>query len=99
MIRELIYHRMRVTSDRLAAVRDGRDVAAVFEVMPFDTAVLEEAMRLIEISPTIRGRDAVHAATALVCGVTVVISTDPVFAQVPGLKWLEPAVAARMIDD
>ncbi|MDR1426339.1 MAG: type II toxin-antitoxin system VapC family toxin [Bifidobacteriaceae bacterium] len=97
MIQELIYHRLRVTSDRSLAVRDGRDAAALFEIMPFDAAVLEVAMRLIERTASIRGRDAVHAATALVGGVDTMISTDPAFAAVPGLKWLDPAAAVKAI--
>ncbi|MDR1449621.1 MAG: type II toxin-antitoxin system VapC family toxin [Propionibacteriaceae bacterium] len=97
MIQELIYHRLRVTSDRLLAVGDGRDTAAVFEILPFDAVVLESAMRLIEQTAAIRGRDAIHAATALANGIDTVISTDPAFAAVPGLKWLDPPTAAKLV--
>lgn len=36
---------------------------------------------------TIRGRDAVHAATALQSGFDLIASTDPDFDEVPGLRW------------
>ena len=98
MVQELIYHRLRVTSHRSLAVGDARDVAAIFEIKPFDSVVLEEAMRLIEHTATIRGRDAVHAATALANGIGTVISTDSAFAEAPGLTWLDPEAAVKVID-
>jgi len=90
MIQELVHHRLRVTGDRLRAVADGRDVAAGLTVLPFTQAVLDEALRLIESSAAIRGRDAVHAATALVHGIPTIASTDPAFDAVPGLTRLVP---------
>ena len=98
MVQELIYHRLRVTSNRSLAVGDGRDVAAIFEIRPFDGAVLAEAMRLIEHTTTIRGRDAVHAATALANGIGIVISTDSAFADVPGLTCLDQEAAVKLIE-
>ncbi|MDR0627000.1 MAG: type II toxin-antitoxin system VapC family toxin [Bifidobacteriaceae bacterium] len=98
MVQELIYHRLRVTANRSVAVGDGRDVAAIFEIRPFDGAVLAEAMRLIEHTTTIRGRDAVHAATALANGIGIVISTDSAFAEAPGLTWLDPEAAVKVIE-
>lgn len=37
-----------------------------------------------------RGRDAVHAATALAYGIPVVASPDPAFDGVPGIRRLDP---------
>jgi len=90
MIQEVTHHRLRMTGDRAIAVADARDVAHLVTLVPFDEAVLNIALELIERS-AVRGRDAVHAATALVQGITVIASTDPAFDEVPGLTRIDPA--------
>jgi len=90
MIQEVVHHRLRMTTDRATAVLDARDVAALVTVVPFDDAVLQAALDLIARTSTLRGRDAVHAATALCHGVTRVVSVDPAFDGVPGLTRLDP---------
>ncbi|MCL2316362.1 MAG: type II toxin-antitoxin system VapC family toxin [Actinomycetia bacterium] len=92
MIQEVVHHRLRMTGDRDRAVADARDVAALVTVVPFDETVLEGALDLIAGTATIRGRDAVHAATALANGLATIVSTDPAFDDVPGLQRLDPAV-------
>ena len=39
----------------------------------------------------VRGRDAVHAATALLAGFTEIVSADKDLGSVPGLRRLDPA--------
>jgi predicted nucleic acid-binding protein len=90
LIQEVVFHRMRVTGDRSKAVREGRDLQELVIVLAFDSKVLAAALALIEATG-IRGRDAVHAATALVNGVECLVSTDPAFDGIPGLKWVTPA--------
>ena len=89
MIQEVVHHRLRMTGDRVVAVTNARDLIALVDVAPFDEAVLRTALGLIETG-TVRGRDAVHAATALTRGITTIVSTDPAFDDVPGLKRLDP---------
>jgi len=90
MIQEVVHHRLRMTGDRDRSVLDARDVAELVMVVPFDNAVLSVALDLIAQGPTIRGRDAVHAATARTEGVDIIVSIDPDFDAVPGLTRLEP---------
>ena len=59
---------------------------------PFDDEVLARALQLMAGS-TIRGRDAVHAATALQSGFDLIVSTDPDFDEVPGIRRLAPGDA------
>lgn len=90
MIQELVFHRLRRT-DRVAAVRQGRDAAELCLLHAFDDDVLHRALDLIATTDSIRGRDAVHAATALRHGLTTVVSPDPAFDDVPGLTRIDPA--------
>lgn len=91
MIQELVHHRLRRTGDRAVAVRNGRDLAAMCTTLAFDREILDLALDLIERLPTVRGRDAVHAATAIAYGIERIASTDPAFDGIPGITRLDPA--------
>lgn len=91
MIQELVHHRLRRTGDRALAAADGRDTAQLCTLLNFDREVLDLALDLIERIPTIRGRDAVHAATALAYGIERIVSTDSAFDGLLGLARIDPA--------
>ncbi|WP_163544468.1 type II toxin-antitoxin system VapC family toxin [Occultella kanbiaonis] len=88
MVQELLHHRMRRTQ-REAAVRQARAVADLCVLHPFDAAVLARALDLVSRT-SLRGRDAVHAATATVNGIARLLSSDPDFDGVPGLVRVDP---------
>ena len=56
------------------------------------SAVLTKALELTG-ADAVGGRDAVHAATALLWGFDVIVSPDRDFEGIPGLRRLEPADA------
>lgn len=88
LIQEFTFHRLR----RLPAVQaaqDSRDLLATVGAFSFDLTVLDVMLQLIE-HHAIRGRDAVHAATALVHGISTIVSTDSAFDAVPGLERIDP---------
>lgn len=89
MIQELVHHRLRRTGDRDAASSDGRDMAAMLTLLNFDREVLDLSLELIERT-TIRGRDAVHAATALAYGIETIVSPDRAFDGIPGITRIDP---------
>ena len=91
MIQELVHHRQRRTGDRMLAALDGRDTSAVCTLLNFDREILDLSLDLIERVPTIRGRDAVHAATALAYGIERIVSPDRAFDGIPGLTRIDPA--------
>ncbi len=93
MIQEFGFHRLRVTGDRTRAAQETRGLAASFTLLPFDREVLDLSLELIERMPTVRGRDAVHAATALAYGIPVIASTDRGFDGIPGLIRIDPLTA------
>lgn len=91
MIQELVHHRLRRTGDRARAAADGRDAAQLCTLLNFDREVLDLTLDLIEQTPTIRGRDAVHAATALAYGIERIVSPDDAFDGIPGLTRIDPS--------
>ncbi len=90
MIQEFVHHRLRKTGDRALATRNGRDLTAMCTTLAFDREILDLALDLIERGPTIRGRDAVHAATAIAYGIERIASTDSAFDAIPGITRLDP---------
>lgn len=91
MVQELVHHRLRKTGNRRIASANGRDISAICTLLNFDREVLDLSLDLIERIPTVRGRDAVHAATAITYGITRIASTDRAFDDVPGLTRVDPA--------
>lgn len=88
-LQELLFHRMR-RGDRASAVAVVRDVRAVCHVHPLDEAVVDRMLTLVDRG-TIGGRDAVHAATALVAGFDEIVTPDQDFEGIPGLTRRSPA--------
>lgn len=97
MIQEFVFHQLRRSGNRERSVADARDLSRVTTILDFGSTVLDNALELIERVPTVRGRDAVHAATALVFDIPAVVSPDRAFDQVPGLRRVEPAELASAL--
>lgn len=88
---EFLFHRMRKGTPE--------DAVAAFDVLDrfvtwhaFEVEVLHAAVLLARVG--VRGRDAVHAATASRAGFTEIVSPDRDFDTVPGLRRLDPADVA-----
>lgn len=90
LVQELLFHRMRKTTRKIAAAQ-ARDTAQLCVLHDFDAAVLTRAIDLVAASRSIGGRDAVHAATALHHGLSHVVSPDLAFDGIDGLHRLDPA--------
>lgn len=97
MLQELLFHRMRKTT-RAKALTETRTARAACELYPFDSAILTRSMELIALHPSVRGRDAVHAATALEHGIESVLSPDTAFDGIPGLTRIDPRDLATLLD-
>ncbi len=87
-VQELLFHRLR-REDRSRAVTQARHLASSLRLHDFDSRILERAISLVATS-RLRGRDAVHAATALEAGFTEIVSADSDFDGVPGLTRVDP---------
>lgn len=85
---EFLFHRLRRT-DRARAISEFKLVDDLAVWHPFDVDVLRKSRDLVAAGHA-RGRDAVHAATALLSGFTSIVSCDADFDNVPGLERLDP---------
>ena len=88
MVQELLHYRMR-RSDRATAVQQARDAGELCTVHAFGPAVLARALNLVA-STQLRGRDAVHAATAIENGIAAILTPDTDFDGVAGLERIGP---------
>lgn len=87
-LQEFCFHRLR-RSDRAAAVGATRILSESLLVHDFDRPIVARMLDLLE-STSLRGRDAVHAATALEHGFDSIVTADADFEGVPGLTRIAP---------
>jgi predicted nucleic acid-binding protein len=92
-IQEYAHHRLRRTGSPKVAAAEARDLRALVQELAFDSAVLDRALDLMAGS-AVRGRNAVHAATASVHGIDHIISPDAAFDALAWLTRLDPLTFA-----
>lgn len=81
-----------------ADVREqARDVAALCRLHDFAEEDLRLAVNLVATHQKLRVRDAVHAATALRRGISIILSADQDFDDIAGLERLDPHDAVRRL--
>ncbi len=86
---EFLFHRLRrAGSER--AIREFDQVERLVVWHSFDLEVLRASRDLVSRGHA-RGRDAVHAATALIAGFAAIVSSDSDFDGIPGLTRLDPS--------
>jgi predicted nucleic acid-binding protein len=95
-IQEVLFHRLRRTNrrDAVAAARDYLDLVVC---RPLDAAVMRRSF-LLTLAGRIRGRDALHAATALAGGFSAIVTTDSDFSDTSGLSVLTPWALAELLE-
>jgi len=87
---EFLFHRLRRVERQQAVDQFGLlDRLAVWH--HFDVEILRQSAELVRHGHA-RSRDAVHAATAISAGFSSIVSCDPDFDGIPGLKRLDPTV-------
>ena len=83
-----MFHRLR-RFGREVAIAEGRALAETCVFHDFTAAIQARSLDLMEVSG-VRGRDAVHAATALTAGFTEIVTNDRGFDGIPGLRRIDP---------
>lgn len=96
-IQELVHQRTRRTGDRAKAIQTATDFASLCVLHDLTIADLTVALRLYGIAPRLDAGDALHAATALNRGIPTIVSPDPAFDDIAGLRRLDPAEAAGLL--
>lgn len=87
-IQEIVFHRRR-TEDPVCGVAQVQAIRDLCTVHAMDDRVLDRGLSLI-LDHGARGRDAFIAATALLAGFDVIVTTDDRFVEVPGLRRIHP---------
>ena len=87
-LQEFSFHRLRRV-DRSQALEESEALARSVVLHPFDQDTMLRAFELMRTTP-LRGKDAVHAATALLAGFSEIVSCDRDFDHVPGLRRVDP---------
>lgn len=87
-VQEYVHHRRRRSAR--TALEEAASLRRMLTLHAFDEAVLDEALRLMATT-SIRGRDAVHAATALRNQFDRIVSADRDFESLNGLRRIDPS--------
>jgi uncharacterized protein len=96
-IQEVIHHRQR--RGDVTPASHGRQVLSICSMThPFDESIGLTAMSLMDDQPRLQISDAIHAATALRHGISVVVSADDDFDAVSGIERIDPLDSARLAD-
>lgn len=90
-VQEFLFHRLRRVAKALAVEQTLALMNSV-AMHSFDEAVMTRAVELVEVS-SIRGRDAVHAATALIAGFGGIVTFDADFGRMAGFDAVHPQEA------
>lgn len=96
-VQELLHQRARRTGDRAGAVDTAEAMASLCLLHDLTRDDLRLGLRLFRGVPSLLGRDALHASTALNRGIATIISPDPAFDGVAGLRRLDPIAAAAQL--
>ena len=82
---ETLVRPIKVNDITLQTAYESALLGTEVRLLPITQSVLREAARLRAIIPSLRTPDALHAATALVFGSSLVITNDQGFRRIPGL--------------
>jgi predicted nucleic acid-binding protein len=91
IIQEILYHFQSIK--RLSiGIRSARNVVSISsQILPVEEIDVSLAIELLEAYPKIQTRDAFHAATMMNNGIKEIVSTDPHFDSIHGIKRIDPA--------
>lgn len=96
-LQEYVHVRTRKGIERSQAVDEARSIVALCRVHDVTMTELQVGLQLFRTHPDLHMRDAIHAATALACQASVLVSPDRAFDDVPGIERLEPAEALALV--
>lgn len=88
LLQEFVFHRLR-RAGRTAALAETRRVRSMLVLHDFTAEILDDALQLIETTH-LRGRDAVHVATARAQGFTEIVSLDVDFDGLTVIQRRDP---------
>ena len=97
LVQEYVHVRARRSGEHGNAVRGGRYVSQLCRLHALEPDDMSLGLSLLERSPRLQMRDALHAATALNRDIQLILSPDRAFDQVPGLERVDPLHALERL--
>lgn len=91
LVQEFAHVLLRREIDRASALQQVDEVRGQCRIHTFDAEVLAQTVTLLREHEPLGVRDAVHLATALHAGITLILSTDRVFDDAPHVQRIDPA--------
>lgn len=97
IIQEILY-RFQSIKKISAGIHLSKEAIEICEmILPVTERDLYQALEIIELNPTVQTRDAFHAATMLNNGIKEILSTDPHFDLIPGIRRIDPVKAPGIL--
>lgn len=90
LIQEFLHVLLRRGIPRDQALEEAGEVRRLCRVTAFDNQVLTTAIAMIRKYPALGARDTVHAATAVVGGISKILSADQVFDGLDEVERVDP---------
>lgn len=84
---------MRMTN-RASAVIEGRWLSEICELHEFDQDIVRDMLTLVE-SHGVRGRDAIHVASARRAGFSEIVSSDSDFDSLEIIRRVDPSTYSQ----
>ncbi len=91
VLQELLYRYFSIRKQTLGELAYSSMIDLCQEILPVTVQDTDRALELLKEYPMITSRDAIHAATMLNNGIKEILSTDPHFDLISGIRRINPA--------
>ena len=95
VLQEILYRYFSVRKQALGELAYSSVIDLCEEIFPVTVRDTDRALELLKGYPDITSRDAIHAATMLNQGIKDILSTDPHFDLIPGIRRIDPFKSKR----
>jgi predicted nucleic acid-binding protein len=96
VLQEILYRYFSIRKQTLGELAYSSLIDLCEEIFPVTVQDTDRALELLKGYPDITSRDAIHAATMLNQGIKDILSTDPHFDLIPGIRRIDPVKSKRL---
>jgi predicted nucleic acid-binding protein len=91
VLQEILYRYFFIRKQALGELAYTAMIDLCETILPVTLQETDRALELLKQYPQITSRDTIHAATMLNNGIKEILSTDPHFDLIPGIRRIDPA--------
>lgn len=95
VLQEILYRYFSIKKQTLGELAYSSLIDLCEEIFPVTVQDTDRVLELLKGYPDITSRDAIHAATMLNRGIKDILSTDPHFDLIPGIRRIDPVKSQR----